>query len=58
MATNNAINNIDKLTMNIVSYNSGSGTYTPTANTKYIIVEMCGGGGGVGTLIVREYIYR
>jgi hypothetical protein len=27
---------------------SGSGTYTPTSGTQFIIVEMCGGGGGTG----------
>lgn len=29
---------------------AGSGTYTPTAGTAYIIVEMTGGGGGSGGL--------
>lgn len=27
---------------------SGSGTYTPTSGTQFIIVEMCAGGGGSG----------
>lgn len=32
----------------IVKYTSGSGTYTPTAGTKYIKVRMVGAGGGGG----------
>ncbi len=35
-------------TPNIVRYTSGSGTYTPTPGTKYIEVEMVGGGAGGG----------
>lgn len=27
---------------------TGNGTYTPTANMKYCIIEVCGGGGGGG----------
>ncbi|KTD29660.1 hypothetical protein [Legionella maceachernii] len=49
MATNNGINNIDKFSMNVVRYATvQSGTYIPTTSMKYIIVEMCGSGGGSG----------
>lgn len=50
MTINNAINNIDKLTVNIQKL-SFSGTYTPSAGTVAIIVEMVGGGGGAGSAV-------
>ena len=33
---------------NVIRYTSGSGTYTPTAGTTYITVDMNGAGGGGG----------
>ena len=34
--------------INTQVFTAGSNTYTPTANMKYCIVEICGGGGGGG----------
>lgn len=39
-------------TFTVQRFTTGSGTYTPTAGTKFIIVEMCGGGGGSGAASV------
>ena len=36
------------LSENVQRFTSGSGTYIPTSGTRFIIVEMCGGGGGSG----------
>ena len=54
MTISNQINNVQITTCNIVRYTSGSGTYTPSAGTKFIIVEMCGGGGGSGGISIAS----
>ena len=45
MPAQNAINNIQTSSTNIVTFTS-NGTYTPPANLLYAVVECVGGGGG------------
>lgn len=39
--------------INVVSFSSGSGTYTPTAGTNSVIVHLLGGGGGAGGCVAQ-----